>query len=174
MSQRTKNEGLIYLRRSTDRQESSLAMQLQWGISEAKERGVRLDASLEDLDHMLDHNLKQYKDIYLDNGAGSDLDRPGFLAFRQAAMGDHRVSHVFIHMSDRFARPELAGKAMQLEIDLLLAGITVVFSNRVSQPRQLGNSYFGEDVLLLRCRTKGQAYEAIEELENHSLQETKL
>ena len=64
-------------------------------------------------------------------------------------MADSSVSHVFIHLSDRFARPELAAQAMQMEIDLLLAGITVVFSNRVSHARQRGRTYFAEDVQML-------------------------
>jgi DNA invertase Pin-like site-specific DNA recombinase len=155
MAARKKDWAKAYLRRSTGKQEASLWTQLEWAIEKALELGVRLDASLADLEYMLAHGLDRYKDIYLDDGiTGSDLQRPGFAAFRAAAMADERVSHLLVHMADRFARPEMAHQAMQMEVELLYAGLTVVFSNRVSQLRVRGRNYFGEDVLILYAYTE--------------------
>ena len=149
MTVRRKNEGRVYLRRSTTKQAMGIHDQLRWAIREAAQRGITLDASLADLEHMLLRGLKSYKHIYLDDGvSGSDLTRRGFLAFRGEALGNHAVSHVFVHMSDRFARPDQSLQAMQLEHELLYAGITVVFSNRVAEPRShgRGHEYISQDL----------------------------
>lgn len=99
---------------------------------------------------MVERGLTHYKHIYLDDGiTGSDLNRPGFVACRQEALRDLRVSHLFIHISDRFARPEQATEAMMQEITLLLAGVTIVFGNRDSLPRERGLHCFDRDILLL-------------------------
>jgi len=150
MASRQLGRGLAYLRRSTTKQELGIRSQLEWAIAEAKQRGVLLDATLADLDRMEAEGLNHFKDIFFDDGiTGSDLSRPAFVGWRQAAMADKSVSHLFINKSDRFARPEQATEAMQAEIDLLLLGITVVFHNRTSLPRVRGNAYFAENVQLL-------------------------
>ncbi len=150
MPARPKNQALTYVRRSTHRQETGIHEQLAWAMEEAKRLGVRLDAAPADLDHMVANRLVSFKGIYLDDGiSGSDLNRPGFVAFRRDARARPHVSHLFVHMSDRFSRPELAIQAMQLEIELLLAGLTIVFHNRVSEPRERGIHYFEKDILLL-------------------------
>ncbi len=155
MAGRKLNEGLAYLRRSTGKQEASVHNQLIWAIEEARRYGVRLDATPQDLDYMLAHGLSQYKELFLDDGiTGSDLERPGFVAFKGTAIARREISHLFIHMPDRFARPEQASKAVVMEQDLLYSGITVVFSTRVSQPRQRGGSYFGEDMNILYSYTE--------------------
>jgi hypothetical protein len=100
---------------------------------------VNLDAAPTDLQHMVSRKLTRYKHIYLDDGVtGADLDRPGFTAFRRDARANVHVSHVLIHMPDRFARPEQASNAMLMEQELQHAGITVVFSSRVAPPRRRG------------------------------------
>src|SRR4051794_33038201 len=132
MSARAPNEARVYLRRSTSKQGTGIHAQLEWAVTEAKRLDLKLDAGPADLNHMLDHKLVRYKGIYLDDGiTGADLQRPGFPAFRRDPTSDRRVSHVLIHMTDRFARPELSTQAVQMEQELLYAGITVVFSNRV-------------------------------------------
>ena len=152
---RVLNEALAYLRRSTGKQEASVHNQLTWAIEEALRYKVRLDATIADLDHMLAHGLTRYKGIFMDDGVtGADLERPGFVAFRASATARREVSHLFIHMPDRFARPDQASHAVVMEQDLLYAGLTVVFSNRVSAPRQRGGHYFGEDMQLLYSYTE--------------------
>ena len=49
---RAKNRGMVYIRRSTDKQEISLPSQLEWAIVRASQEKVDLDASLIDLHHM--------------------------------------------------------------------------------------------------------------------------
>ncbi|MFY9586514.1 MAG: recombinase zinc beta ribbon domain-containing protein [Actinomycetota bacterium] len=150
MAPRIKNEGRTYVRRSTTRQETGIHEQLAWTITEAARLGVRLDAAASDLDYMLTHGMQRHKGIYLDDGiSGSDWNRPGFVAFRRDALTNPRISHLFVHLSDRFSRPEQAVQAMQMEIELLLAGLTIVFHNRISEPRERGLHYFEKDILLL-------------------------
>src|SRR5215207_4444740 len=116
MSARRPNEARVYLRRSTRKQGSGIESQLDWAITQARQLGVTIDATLTDLQHIVGRKLTRYKHIYLDDGiTGADLDRPGFTAFRRDACADVRVSHVLIHMPDRFARPEQASKAMLME-----------------------------------------------------------
>ena len=108
---------------------------------------------------MISHKLKHYKDIYLDDGVtGADLDRPGFTAFRRDTTADRSVSHVLIHMTDRFARPELATRAALLEQEMLLAGLTVVFSNRTSLPRRGGELNVGEDLQMMFAYSESGEY----------------
>lgn len=151
MGTRLKNRSLAYLRRSLSRQETGIHAQLDWAIAEAVRQELSLDATQADLEYMLRHVREpRYKGIFLDDGVtGSDLNRPGFEAFRQTALADPSVSHLLIHLSDRFARPELATQAMLMETELLLAGISVVFSNRISHPRERGRTYIFEDFQLL-------------------------
>ena len=132
---RPKNNGLAYLRRSTDKQEISLPRQISWSIDAALAEGVRLDAGASDLDHMQSLRLHSYKGIRLDDGiTGSDLTRPGFLAFNRDALKDPAISHLYFYKRDRFARPTDAMQAVAFEKELLWAGITVVHSDGVSTP----------------------------------------
>jgi DNA invertase Pin-like site-specific DNA recombinase len=150
MSARRPGRALTYLRRSSSRQELGIRNQLEWAIAEAKKLGVPLDATLADLDQMERDGLKQWKSIFLDDGVtGANLQREAFTLFRQQALRDRSVSHLFIYKSDRFARPEQAIEACKLETELSLAGITVVFHNRVANPRERGERYIAEDVQLL-------------------------
>ena len=59
--------------------------------------------------------------------------QPGFL---KEAVANPAVSHVFIHLSDRFARPEQAIQAMALETELLYAGQTIVSGTGRGRDRQ--------------------------------------
>jgi DNA invertase Pin-like site-specific DNA recombinase len=150
MTARRKSEGRAYVRRSTSKQESGIFEQLAWAVAEASKYAITLDGCSRDLDHMLAHGLQHFKHIYLDDGiSGSNVNRPGFIAFRQEALANPAISHLFIHLSDRFARPEQAVQAMQMEIDLVMAGLTLVFANRVSEPRERGVHHFDRDILLL-------------------------
>jgi hypothetical protein len=93
---RVKNRGLVYLRRSTDKQEISLPRQLDWAITAARQHAVALDADPTDLDRMQSARLSSLNGIRLDDGiSGFDLSRPGFLAFNHDAVADPTVSHVF-------------------------------------------------------------------------------
>jgi DNA invertase Pin-like site-specific DNA recombinase len=161
---RAKNLGLVYARRSTDKQEISLPSQIEWAAAAATRQGVTLDAVVTDLAHMQALHLHSYKDIRLDDGiSGSDLTCPGFLAVSRDARGDKTISHVFIYKRDRFARPNDAMQAAQLEKQLLTAGITLVFSDTVSAPIRLGDQSIMRDMELLLAY-----YQGGEELRKHA------
>jgi DNA invertase Pin-like site-specific DNA recombinase len=150
MTARVPRRALAYLRRSQSRQELGIRNQLEWAITEAAKLGVALDAKPNDVDHMQRNGLREFKGIYLDDGVtGADLNREAFTLFRKAVLRDRSISHVLIFKADRFARPEQAVAAMQMETELLFAGITVVFHNRLSEPRERGLQYFAQDMLLL-------------------------
>ena len=54
---------------------------------------------------MIDRNLSAEGDLYLDYGvSGNELSRPGFDRFRQRALSDHTVSHLFVSKRDRMGR----------------------------------------------------------------------
>ena len=161
---RTKNRGLMYARRSTDKQEISLPSQVEWAITAADRHGVALDASLADLVHMQSLRLHSYKDIRLDDGiTGADMTRPGFLAVSADALSHKTISHLFIYKRDRFARPQDAMQAAQIEKRLLTAGITIVFSDTLSAPIRLGEQTIMRDLELLL-----PYYQGGEELRKHA------
>ena len=146
---REKNRGLMYLRRSTEKQEISLPSQLDWALGMAQKHGVEVDAEPGDLAVMQARGLHSYKAIRLDDGiSGSDLTRPGFLAVIADAITDPTISHLFIFKRDRFARPGDAMPVVMLEKSLLEAGITLVFSEEVSLPFAKGQ---GDLVPILPC-----------------------
>src|SRR5271155_1694514 len=112
MTARLKRRALTYLRRSSSRQELGIGNQLEWAIAEAAKLGVSLDAELDDVDRMKREGLKEFKGIFLDDGVtGANLQREAFTLFRETALRDRSVSHLFIYKSDRFARPEQANEA---------------------------------------------------------------
>jgi DNA invertase Pin-like site-specific DNA recombinase len=147
---REKHSSLAYLRRSTGKQEISLPTQLEWAMTAAAKQGVRLDATPIDLQYMMANRLHSHKSIRLDNGiSGSDLSRPGFRALLQDAIKDSSISHVFFYKRDRFARPDDAIEAAQLEKKLSYAGITIVHSDGVSLPIRRGEQNLMRDLQLM-------------------------
>ena len=109
MQIRKKENGIIYLRRSSSRQELSLDAQLIWALGKVKTEGLQVDATLEDLKYMRRHKLASYKSIRLDDAVtGGDLNRPGIQSVTADVLADPRISHVVFYRRDRFARPERA------------------------------------------------------------------
>ena len=148
MAERPKNgTALVYLRRSTGKQEASMSSQLRWALDAAPTFGVKTHVTQADAARLLAERKHEHGNLYLDDGiTGADLDRPGFTALRKRALRDATVSHIFIHMPDRFARPEDALDAVRLQTELQKAGLTVVFSTNVGRPRRRGESNIGEDL----------------------------
>ena len=69
-----KNQALVYVRRSTDKQEISLPAQIEWANRTAQQHGVALDATVADLEHMQAHKLHSFKAIRLEDGVtGADM-----------------------------------------------------------------------------------------------------
>jgi DNA invertase Pin-like site-specific DNA recombinase len=147
MGVRTKNCGLIYLRRSGKRQETSLITQLEWAIAKAKELGIRIDATPADLEHMRENHLHARKSIRLDDGiTGSDPNRPGLTALNRDAVSDRSISHILIFRRDRYSRPEDAVDAVQMEKELLRAGVSLVFSTKTVLPGERGQRDLARDI----------------------------
>ncbi len=116
MPARKKNPGLTLLRRSSGKQELSFPSHLGWAIQAAEEMGVVLDRRLTDIEHMQAERLSECKSFCLDDSiSGANLCRPGFQAMVERALGDKRVSHVFIYKRDRFAPLEETSAMVQLE-----------------------------------------------------------
>jgi hypothetical protein len=161
---RAKGRGLTYLRRSTDKQEISLPSQLDWAIGAARQHGVVFDATLADLAHMQLAGLHSHKAIRLDDGiSGADLTRPGFKALLDDALADPGTSHIFVYKRDRFARPDDAMLAAQIEKRLLQAGVTIVLSDAVVPPIRRGEQNILRDLELLLAY-----YQGGEELRKHA------
>ncbi|MFM7149796.1 MAG: recombinase family protein, partial [Gemmataceae bacterium] len=161
---RSKQLGLVYLRRSTEKQEISLTSQLEWALTAAARLEVPLDASLEDLKYMQAKGLSCHKAIYLDDGiSGSDLTRPGFLKVNEDALKNRSVSHLFIYKRDRFARPQDAMRVALVEKTLLEAGVTLIFSDGDSKPYLQGQSHIVQDLGLVFGY-----YQSGEELRKHA------
>ncbi len=161
---RNGKRALLYIRRSTDQQELSLANQLEWGLAIAARHGLQLNTSSADLEHMQANHLHSYKGLRLDDGVtGADLNRPGFLALNQDALDDHSISHVLVFKRDRFARAQDSFQAALLEKQLRLAGISVVTSDGIGEPIQRGEQSLMQDLEMLIGHHQGG-----EELRKHA------
>ena len=147
---RSKNQALVYVRRSTEKQEISLPAQIEWAVAAARQQDVALDAAVADLEFMQAKRLHRYKAIRLDDGiTGADMNRPGFLAVNRDILADQTISHLFIYKRDRFARPADALPMVMVEKKLLEAGVTLVLSDGVSLPFLAGQQDIGRDIGLL-------------------------
>ena len=107
MSERLRKEFLIYLRRSSDHQESSLETQLKWAATELLKYGFTLNFTQSDLDYMQAHKLSRHGCVCLDDAiTGADLERPGLLELIDESLSNKNISHIFVYMRDRLGRPE--------------------------------------------------------------------
>jgi DNA invertase Pin-like site-specific DNA recombinase len=138
MKSRTKNRGLLYVRRSDDGQEASLSQQLEWARSAAKKLGVSFQGTNADIEQMQRDGLNHCADIFMDDAvSGGDLTRPGFQAFLAAAIEDRSVSHVFAFKRDRLGRPQSLLQMMSFEQQVISSGVTLVTHDRTYSPEEL-------------------------------------
>ena len=155
MAKRNGNKGLVYLRRSSGKQELSLDMQLEWANTEANKMRVAFDATPEALARARERRLVSHKSIRLDDGvSGAVMTRPGFLAAQRDVMNDPSISHLFIHKRDRFGRPEDAMEMAMVEKSIRRAGVTIVLSDEVAGPMDFGNGDPTEDIKLILVYTE--------------------
>ena len=147
MSVRKKNKGLIYLRRSSDKQATSLESQLTWAVGEAQRTGVSVDAARADLEHMQRKGISSYKSIRLDDGiTGSNLNRQGLQKLISDVTNSVEISHIFAYRRDRISRPEEPLETLQIEKQLGHCGITLVFSDKVIEPIARGERNLARDL----------------------------
>ncbi len=138
MKSRTKNRGLLYVRRSDDGQEASLSQQLEWAKSAAQKLGVSFQGTNADIEQMQRDDLNHCADIFMDDAvSGGDLTRPGFQAFLAAAIEDRSVSHVFAFKRDRLGRPQSLLQMMSFEQQVISSGVTLVTHDRTYSPEEL-------------------------------------
>lgn len=139
-----------------DKQETSLEKQLTWALGAAKDQGVSLNVTLEDLQYMQAYRLHQHKAVYLDDAlSGDDLERPGLKSLVEDFHHRNDHSHLFVFKRDRLGRPDSPLDMMVIEDGLRRAGITIVRSDGVSQPATEGDANLGEMVMMLfdyQCR----------------------
>lgn len=137
-----------YLRRSSAKQESSLEMQLDNVLAAAKQHGVPLNASQEDLAYMLANRLKRHKDIYLDDAvSGTRTKRPAFDAMIVELKADPSISHLFVHKRDRLGRPRTPLTMMLVEEELKSAGVTIVTSEGLISASAHGPEAFAQSLV---------------------------
>lgn len=147
MPARPKNRGLVFLRRSSGRQETSLQVQLEWAIKRAAADGVRLDAQLGDLAEMQARGLHSYKDIRLDDAiTGANLERPGLVSLKTDVIKDKTISDIYSHRRDRLGRPEDAQLMVMWEKEIRQQGVTFVMSDKVGKPLERGVVDIGEEI----------------------------
>lgn len=139
MSERLKNEILVYLRRSCDLQESSLETQLKWATTEVAKYGFKLNFTPSDLTYMLANKLSRHGCVCLDDAiTGADMERSGLVELIDESLSNKSISHIFVYMRDRLGRPENPVEMMVIEVQLLQAGLTLVFSDAVATPPKDG------------------------------------
>ena len=164
MTARRTNRGLVYLRRSSGKQETSLQTQLEWAIVKASELGVKIEVEHSDLVYMQANKLHTWKSIRLDDAiTGADLDRPGFLAIKRDVESDKSVSHIFTYRRDRLARPEDAMRMGAIEKDIRQLGVSLVLFEKIVGPRERGRADIGDDIGMLF-----EYYESGEFLKKHA------
>lgn len=154
MSARSTEDFLVYLRRSSNKQESSLETQFKWVSTEVQKHGFQLDFTEADLEYMLANKLSRHGCVCLDDAiTGADLKRPGLLELIDEAITNRRISHIFVYMRDRFGRPEDPISMVVIERQLLAAGVTLIFSDAIATP-----SNDGDDVDLMKILEPLLAY----------------
>lgn len=150
MKRRAINEGRVYLRRSSSKQESSLATQLEWAIEKARTLRVPLRATLADLYHMQANHLVAYRDIFLDDAtSGSMTRRPAFDALLEEVRTNLNVSHVFAFKRDRLGRPRDPLDMVVVERDIRSWGVRVEMSDGVIDPAEHGAAVVGQTAMSL-------------------------
>ena len=131
--------GLFYTRDSAGHSELAPPQYVAWARREAVRLGVAFAGTPEAICAMVAQGRSAEGDLFLDYGiSGNRLSRPGFDAFRKAALRDAQVSHLFVPRRDRIARPDNPVDAITIECDLRSAGLTLVFMDRLVGPLQRG------------------------------------
>ncbi|GJM26222.1 MAG: hypothetical protein DHS20C16_26370 [Phycisphaerae bacterium] len=147
---RDKYSGLGYIRCSSGDQENTFETQFNWMVQKANEIGIKLDADYEKLNAALERGDIGSGGLRFDHAVtGGNMNRPGLNALIDDALANQSISHVFAIKRDRFARPDDPVDAMQLESKLLKAGITLVFSDRLSEPSESGCGALSHQILSL-------------------------
>src|SRR5207247_6456447 len=71
------------------------------------------------------------------------------VALNKDAVANSAYSHILVHKRDRYARPEDAVDMVAREKKLLLAGITIVFTDSIVEPMERGRQYPERELAML-------------------------
>ncbi|MFM8893385.1 MAG: recombinase family protein, partial [Planctomycetia bacterium] len=125
-------------------------MQLQYVIAAARQHGIPLQASSEDLEYMQAHRLIKFRGLYLDDAvSGTRTKRPAFDAMIEDIKADPTISHLFVHKRDRFGRPKNPVTLMMVQEQLSSAGITIVTSEGVIAAGTQGSTALAQSLTSL-------------------------
>jgi DNA invertase Pin-like site-specific DNA recombinase len=152
-----RTEARVYLRRSDTKQDMSLHDQFRVVLERAAELGVTIHGTLEDVEYMLAHRLRRYKDLYLDDGLkGDDLERPAFRQMCEELEASDTVGWLFCVRRDRLGRPQDIGSFEMALTEARFArnGITLVFRDQVITPADMERELFSR-VLTSSVEYKG-------------------
>jgi len=140
--------GLFYTRDSQGHSDLAQPQYVSWARQEAARLGVAFEGVPDDITAMIERELSEQGDLYLDYGvSGNLLSRPGFDAFCRRAIDDIGVTHLFVPRRDRIARPDNAVDGVVIEDKLRSAGLTLVFMERTLLARPRGSRVELADVL---------------------------
>lgn len=159
MSIRHRKRCVAYLRRSDNKQESSLDTQLTWALKKANQLGLALKVQRSDLDGMRSESRYHHGSIYLDDDlSGSELKRPGFVALIDDVMRDTTISDVLVYKRDRLSRSEDVPEMMGIERRLVKAGVAMHFSDDEALPTESGERDLTHDVKMLLSYHQGHDF----------------
>ena len=144
---RKPGHGKTYIRKSMRGQGVGPEGALDWAINEAPKLRVSMNADHAALQEFVLQGSGTCDDLYYEGGiSGNSSDRPVLQQFLKDVLSDETVSHAFVHMPDRLLRPEDPLEGMLLERQLLDAGVTLVFQDRIVEPHQRGRHDVGQDI----------------------------
>jgi hypothetical protein len=107
MKRSTLGNALFYTRDSEGKSDLAPPQYVGWAQSEAAKLGVSFGGTPEQMTFMINRGVSQSGDLFVDYAiSGNILKRPRFDAFREKALTDLRVSHLFVPRRDRIARPD--------------------------------------------------------------------
>ena len=130
---------MFYHRDSSGRHDQTPGKYVEKVQGECQQLGLRFDGSAAAINHMIQTGEAVHGDIYLDYDVkGHLLDRPALNALLKRVVEDKAVSHVFIPLRERLARPDDPEDGMKLEKAFRRAGLTIHFQDCVLRPLSVG------------------------------------
>lgn len=136
MTGRKAGRAVFYTRDSGGRHVTTPGEYVEWARKRCEDLNVVFNPSPTDIREMIDSGESVRGDLYLDfEVPGHELSRIGLDELISRVVDDENVSHILIPRRDRLARPNNPLDAITLENVLREAGLTVVFMDRVLQPR---------------------------------------